>query len=190
MNSKFIDDDLFRRVELAAKKKVKNADMRDKYILKMYEELGGRFAVEHESDSDEELEAIIATADGSDSETEELPSDSPVPENAPVSPKQSSDVQVGELKESDDDSFRWMVSVGDRNVHFGASDQPIIWELTGSINRIKARYVKQLDKERCEDPACRDYWELQVLWTMTEETVEQQFELAKDQAEMRLFKEA
>lgn len=187
MNSKFLDTDLYNRVESVAKKKVKNVDMREKYILKMYEELGGRFKVEHESDSDAELEAVIEKAHESDSDTEELPSDSPVPENAPQFKESTKNPMVGDLQKSDNDSFRYCVQVAHNDVYFGPCDQPIIWELTGSINRIKARYLKQLDKEKCEDPTCRDYWELQVLWSMTEETLEQQFEIARDQAQMRLF---
>jgi len=189
MNSKYLDEDLFNRVELVAKKKVKNEELRMNYIDKMYEELGGRFA-EEESDSEAELEAIVENIKESDSDSDidtevELPHESP--KNAPDSPAHSSDVQVGELKVSDDEAFRWMVQVGDTNIHFGQSDQPIIWELNGSINRIKNRYMKQLDKERSENPTCNEFWELNMLWTKTQDTIEAQFEIAKDCAEMRLY---
>lgn len=174
MSDKYLDKELYSKLLNIANRRIRDPKLRQEYINSMYMDLGGKVkedekvesTVEVDSDTDCQLENLFAQS----SETEEV---------------EKEKVEIGDLMESDDKNFRFMVKVGNETVYFGKVDDIIIWEITGSINRIKTRYIKSLGD--ANDPFKSNFWVKHVLWSNSEENIEEQFEIARDQAEMILM---
>ena len=190
-----MDKNLYDKLCNIANRRIKNISLRQDYIKSMYVDLGGKMkeekveekaeiTVEEKVEQQVEEKVEISIEVDSDSDTEyhlqNLFSQSTDTEEE----EEVDNVKIGDIMESDDKNYRFMVQVGEQIVHFGKSDEIIIWEITGSVNRIKTRYITRLGD--ANDPFKSSFWVKHVLWTNTEETIEDQFEIARDQAEMMI----
>ena len=182
MSDQYMDTNLYDKLFNIANRRIKNISLRQDYIKSMYVDLGGKMKEEKV-----EEKAEITVEEKVEQQVEEKVEEQveeKVEEQVEEEEEEVDNVKIGDIMESDDKNYRFMVQVGKQIVHFGKIDEIIIWEITGSVNRIKTRYITRLGD--ANDPFKSSFWVKHVLWTNTEETIEDQFEIARDQAEMMI----